>query len=87
MLTHWFTCSAWLLLVLLGSSSSSCSAVNGGIRNSQGVEQKLTNVDSTDSEWRTITLYDVLRGDCRKDIGNKNLGDVSGDAYFMFKDK
>jgi len=42
---------------------------------------------TAEDAWRTITMYDVLNGDCSADVAEKNLGDVKGDMFFMFKDK
>jgi hypothetical protein len=38
------------------------------------------------ADWQPLTAYDVLPEDCRDGIGNKDVGDVAGDAYFMIKD-
>jgi hypothetical protein len=37
--------------------------------------------------WRNYTMYDVLREDCRADIGNNDAANIFGDLFFAAKDR
>ena len=39
------------------------------------------------AQWHTVTVYDVLPEDCRHKMGNNDVGNIPGDAYFNTKDK
>ena len=37
--------------------------------------------------WTTVTMYDVLPASCRASVGNNDLGNPAGDAFFNIKDR